>query len=138
GAVTSSQGGFKLEGGGIVAPDVAYTSRDTCHGLDDSQLDSFQGEAYSPTVVVEVNDFANIYGAVYNRSKFQKADLKFKDVYFASETSVQLGWLIDPKYKHIWIYRRGARRVKKRTWSDLDGGEYLPGFTLEVNKLEWQ
>ena len=82
--------------------------------------------------------FSSTTSAVYNRSKFQKADLKFKDVYFASETSVQLGWLIDPKYKHIWIYRRGARRVKKRTWSDLDGGEYLPGFTLEVNKLEWQ
>ncbi|CAG8626113.1 2895_t:CDS:2, partial [Paraglomus occultum] len=143
GAVTSSQGGFKLEGGnGIVAPDVAYTARDTCHRLDDSQLDSFQGEAYSPTVVVEVDDFENIHGVVYNRSKFDKANTKFKNVYFASETSVQLGWLIDPKYKHIWIYRRdaegNARRSKKRTWSNLDGGEYLPGFTLKVNKLVWQ
>ena len=68
GAVTSSQGGFKLEGGGIVAPDVAYTSRDTCYRLDDSQLDSFQGEAYSPTVVVEVDDFENIHGQVFKNT----------------------------------------------------------------------
>ncbi|CAG8490936.1 13949_t:CDS:2 [Acaulospora morrowiae] len=132
GVVTSSQG-FKLESGEVVAPDVAYTPRDTCHGLDDSQLDSFQGEPFSPTVVVEVEDFENIHG-----TKFNKVDLKFKNVYFAPKTSVQLGWLIDPKYEHIWIYRRDARRVKKRTWSDLDGEEYLPGFTLEVAELEWQ
>src|SRR5271170_7628585 len=36
GAVTSSQGGFKLESDGIVAPDVAYTPRDIFHGLDNS------------------------------------------------------------------------------------------------------
>ena len=62
GVVTTSQGGFKLGNGEIRAPDVAFTSKEICHRLSNRQIWTFQGEAFSPTFVVEVNDFDNIQG----------------------------------------------------------------------------
>ena len=63
GVVTTSQGGFKINNAGeIRAPDVAFTSKEICRRLSDRQLWTFQGEAFSPTFVVEVDDFDNIQG----------------------------------------------------------------------------
>ena len=76
-----------------------------------------------------------------DRSKFRKADSKFKDVYFARGTSVKMGLLVDPKNQHIWIYKRNpdtntSRRRKMSRWQNVDLNDCLPGFILRVNQLE--
>ncbi|CAG8520992.1 5085_t:CDS:2 [Paraglomus occultum] len=137
GVVTTSQGGFKFGSGSgeIRIPDVAFTSKEICHRLSNRQIWTFQGEAFSPTVVVEVDDFDNIQG-----SKFREMDSKFKDIYFARGTSVKIGLLIDPKNHHIWLYRRNAGtnvvRRRKSQWQNLVLNDILPGFTLLVDQLE--
>ncbi|GMF12044.1 unnamed protein product [Phytophthora lilii] len=55
---------------------------------------------------------------------------------------VQLGWLIDPKNKIMYEYKRYARgnrlvrRVGNSAWRDLDGATVLPGFTLNCEDLD--
>ncbi|CAG8851167.1 36085_t:CDS:1, partial [Gigaspora margarita] len=45
-------------------------------------------------------------GNILSRSKFEEMDGKFKDVYFANGTSVQLGWIIDLENKEIQVYKK--------------------------------
>jgi hypothetical protein len=55
-------------------------------------------------------------------------------------TSVELGWLIDPKNNEIWTYKRNNSKTEttrqKCEWKDLDGGDTLPGFTLKISLIE--
>src|SRR5205085_7869158 len=59
GGVTISQGGFNLSTTGgrtIRAPDVAFTPSATYRNLTQQQLMTFQGRAFHPSFVVEVED----------------------------------------------------------------------------------
>ncbi|RHZ78324.1 hypothetical protein Glove_166g220 [Diversispora epigaea] len=116
GGVTSSQRGFNF--------DVGEIDRQ----LDARQNWTFKGDSFTPLLVVEVENISTL-------TKFNEIDKKFKDVYFAEGTSVQVGWLIDPENKIIHVYRRGQRRWN-RGWKDVDGGKFLPRFTLKVRKIE--
>ncbi|CAG8713665.1 40352_t:CDS:2 [Gigaspora margarita] len=110
GAVTSSQGGFNFHVGG----------RRTIH------------ETFTPMVVIEVSD-------TIKKKVFDDLDEKFKIEYFAMGTSVQMGLLIDPQKKRMWIYKRNEKGEVfrcERTWGDIDGGDILPGFTLDVEMIE--
>ncbi|RIB16094.1 hypothetical protein C2G38_2038846 [Gigaspora rosea] len=131
GGVTSSQRGFDFDVGDgrmISAPDVAYTSKETHCSLNEKQNWSFRGEPFTPVFVVEV-------GNISSYSKFEELDKKFKDIYFVNGTSVQLEWLIDPESKKIYVYKRGQCRIN-HGWKDVDGGDFLPRFTLEIWKIE--
>ncbi|CAG8622675.1 1306_t:CDS:2, partial [Acaulospora morrowiae] len=58
---------------------------------------------------------------------------------FQVGTSVQLGWLIDPINRRIWVYKRnqhGNVYRRERVWEDVEGGDVLPRFTLEVRMIE--
>ncbi|KUF91833.1 hypothetical protein AM588_10005384 [Phytophthora nicotianae] len=71
---------------------------------------------------------------------FQALDHKMRIEYFPH--GVQLGWLIDPKNKIMYEYKRYAqgnrlvRRFGNSAWRDLDGGTVLPGFTLNCEDLD--
>ncbi|CAI2169607.1 3434_t:CDS:2 [Funneliformis geosporum] len=124
GIVTCSQGGFRLKTGEIRAPDVAFTPKNIFRNLTHEQSSSFQGPPFSPTLVVEVDDMEDT-----NSAKFHKLDSKFKDSYFALGTSVKLGWLIDPIYDQIWVYKRTninnvCHRYKYK-WKNLDGDSFI-------------
>jgi len=62
GVVTTSQGGFKITDTEIRAPDVAFTPKKICRRLTKRQIWTFRGKKFSPTFVVEVDDFDNIRG----------------------------------------------------------------------------
>jgi Uma2 family endonuclease len=131
GIVTTSKGGFDFnvsDGQKIRAPSVAFTPSNICNSLDEKQLWSFQGQPFTPIFVVEV---ANITSAAVEKY----IDTKIKKDYFADGTCVMLGWLIDPINFTIWAYKRnknGAPYRRKQKWEDLDGGEILKGFKLEL------
>ncbi|CAJ0756219.1 13503_t:CDS:2, partial [Entrophospora sp. SA101] len=131
GGVTSSQGGFDFDVGGgktIRAPDIAYTPKEIDCQLDAQQNWSFKGDPFTPIFVIEV-------GNISTHSKFEELDRKFKDVYFAEGTSVQLGWLIDPENKEIHVYRRDRCRIN-HGWKNVNAEDFLPRFTLEIWKIE--
>ncbi|CAB4446885.1 unnamed protein product [Rhizophagus irregularis] len=131
GIVTSSQGGYDFNVGGLVtirAPDVAFLTRDVYDDLTQEQRDSFQGDPFSLIFAVEVSDLSD-------RSVFQNLDDKIKYEYFAPESSVKRVWLVDPKNKQIHLYRRGMNRYPWG-WRNIDGGEVLPDFILDVSEID--
>ncbi|CAB4378691.1 unnamed protein product [Rhizophagus irregularis] len=131
GIVTSSQGGYDFNVGGSVtirAPDVAFLTRNVYNDLTQEQRDSFQGDPFSPIFAVEVSDLSD-------RSVFQNLDDKIKYEYFAPESSVKRVWLVDPKNKQIHLYRRGMNRYLWE-WRNIDGGEVLPDFVLDVSEID--
>ncbi|RIA96704.1 hypothetical protein C1645_733053 [Glomus cerebriforme] len=135
GLVTTSQGGFNFSNSDkqkIRAPDIAFTPMETCLSLDDNQLWSFKGQPFTPNFVVEVANLEN--KAIEN-----SVDAKIKKDYFAMDTSVKLGWLIDPKNCIVWVYKRDKNDKpyrRNRGWEDLDGGDILPKFTLKLSRIE--
>ncbi|CAG8636084.1 3704_t:CDS:2, partial [Diversispora eburnea] len=71
--------------------------------------------------------------------KFNDLDEKFKKVYFSTGSSIKLGWLVNPEDKEIYIYGQRANGVVYSTshgWNNVNGGSVLPGFTLEVEKID--
>ncbi|CAG8701076.1 5279_t:CDS:1, partial [Ambispora gerdemannii] len=137
GAITSSQGGFdfNVEGRTIRAPDIAFTPRNIYRNLTAQQLWTFQGQPFTPVFVVEVGDTTK-------NSDFERLNEKFKNIYFAPETSVQLGWLVDPRNQQLWSYKRtvtGVLRPYNHGWRNMDtivnNREILPGFTLDVKSI---
>ena len=131
GIITTSQGGYDFNVGGqrkIDAPDVAFLSREVYNNLTKQQRRTFQGPPFSPIFAVKVADISK-------QSDFERLDFKIKNDYFAMESSVRLAWLIDPVNKKIHLYRRGMRRYPWG-WRDISGEDVLPGFTLEVWKID--
>jgi Uma2 family endonuclease len=140
GLVTSSQGGFNLSTTGgrtIRAPDVAFTPKETYRNLDEQQLYTFRGDPFNPTFAAEVED-------VSHDSKLSELTKKFKDVYFPA--GVQLGWLADPVNRRFYVFKRErdnvVRRREHRWYNEnndatiVDGGSVLPGFQLELWKID--
>ncbi|CAG8629427.1 9183_t:CDS:2, partial [Paraglomus occultum] len=136
GDVKTAQGGFDFSVGGqrtIRAPDVSFTPKAISRQLTELQRWTFQGQPFTPTFVVEVGDSQS------STSAFRELDDKFKREYFAVGTSVQLGWLIDPKNRRIWVYKRnkhGNVYHRERVWEDVEGGDVLPRFTLKMLMIE--
>ncbi|CAG8667100.1 8854_t:CDS:2, partial [Paraglomus occultum] len=118
----------------IRAPDVAFTPYHIYRTLSEEQRWTFQGQPFTPSFVVEVENVAGGRG-----TKFNDLDNKFRSAYFDYHTSVQLGWLVDPQNRDIWVYKRrnnGTVGRRKRDWNDVDGGTALPGFTLDVEEID--
>jgi Uma2 family endonuclease len=99
--------------------------------LTDEQAWFFQGAPFTPTFLVEVADV----GKDTDNSKFREADKRFKEELITQSTVVQLGWLINPQHKRIYIYRRG-RRCNNPRWGDISGENVLPGFVLDMSLID--
>ncbi|RIA90367.1 hypothetical protein C1645_737930 [Glomus cerebriforme] len=135
GLVTTSQGGFNFSASNrrnkIIAPDIAFTPDTTYITLNQKQLWSFNGQPFTPIFVVEV-------AVVTSDAILNAIDNRMKNDYFAINTSVKLGWIIDPM-NIIWVYKKENNEKfptrHKCDWDDLDGGNVLPGFTLEISKI---
>jgi Uma2 family endonuclease len=136
GVPTSSQGGFNFNGE-IRAPDVAFTPKEVYRALDEEQRRSFQGDLFSPTFAVEVEDLVAT-------GKLSELSHKFKDTYFPA--GLKLGWLIDPINKAVYVFKRDKDdtvRRHKHAWYDtdgiatvLDGRDVLPGFELKLWQID--
>ena len=136
GVCTLSQGGFNFNGA-ILAPDVAFTPKEVYRALDEKQRRTFQGDPFSPTFAVEVED-------LIATGKLSDLTHKFKDMYFPA--SLELGWLIDPINKEVFVFKRdkdGTVRRHKHAWYDtdgiatvLDGHNILPGFELGLWQID--
>ncbi|KAL7692018.1 putative restriction endonuclease type II, Zinc finger C2H2-type [Plasmopara halstedii] len=134
GRVTDAQGEYVLDGTTLRVPDVAYVPRGDARQLTEAQRWTRGGEPFAPTFVVEIDTLTGPH------SKLGALDRKMRREYFPH--GVQLGWLIDPKNKIMYEYKRYTRgkrlvrRVGNSAWRDLDGGTVLPGFTLYCGDLD--
>jgi hypothetical protein len=140
GIVTTSRGGFNFDAFGgrqqiIQSPSVAFIPKNIYNSLDEDQLWSFESEPFTPIFVIEVVN-------IISREQFDEIDYKFKHIYFTTGTSVELGWLIDPKNQDIWIYKYNQydkvyRRKHNPKWpKEIVAGDILKGFKLDTSKID--
>lgn len=47
----------------------------------------------------------------------------------------QLGWLIDPQERSIYVYRPGEELVRIENPQTITGDPVLPGFVLDLQRL---
>ncbi|CAG8653230.1 12492_t:CDS:2, partial [Racocetra fulgida] len=100
--VPMPQRAFKM--GAVVSEIAAQLGQWNVRTRKNGIITSSQGgEPFSPIFVVEVENIAK-------QSNFNKLDSKFKDIYFAKESAVQLG--------------------------NINGDEILPKFTLKIQFIE--
>ncbi|CAG8669686.1 5704_t:CDS:1, partial [Scutellospora calospora] len=133
--IKTAQGRFNFNVEGqrtIRVLDVSFTPKTISRQLTQSQGWTFQSQPFTPMFIVEVGD-------TEGRLKFEELDHRFKHVFFATSSDIQLGWLIDLRNKRIWIYKRNQQGNifhREHTWEDINGGDVLPRFILKVSKIE--
>ena len=118
GKIFDSSTGFKLPGGAIYAPDLAWISQNRWDALPASDRQGFAPIA--PDFVLEL------------RSPDQNfSDLKNKmEDYIAA--GCRLAWLIDPQARKTWVYAENGDIQTIPFEELLSGGTVLTGFDLRL------
>lgn len=112
---------FVLPNGAKRSPDVAWVKRSRWEALTDEEREEFP--PLCPDFVVELRSRSD------NLKTLQEKMLE----YLANGT--QLGWLIDPKEKKVYIYRPGMEVCCLEDPETLSGDPVLPGFVLNIQRL---
>jgi Uma2 family endonuclease len=120
GVVLDSSAGFELPNGAIRSPDASWVLKARYKSAEPKR----KGFAkLCPDFVVELRSPSDRLPAV-------KAKM---DEYI--ENGAQLGWLIDPKTKKVYIYRPNKPIEERANPKTVDGGTLLPGFTLNLEPI---
>ena len=118
---------FHLPNGAKRGPDASWVRREKWDALSDEEQEK---------LLVLIPDFV-----VELMSPSDKRPVRFKllqakmEEYIAN--GVQLGWLIDPFQKSVYIYRPGQPVEYLSNPTALHGDPVLPGFAFHVDEL-WQ
>jgi Uma2 family endonuclease len=120
GVVSGPDGMLRLFPGLVRGPDVAFASWDRFPGrkLPDEPIPSLV-----PDLAIEVLSQSNT-----------RAEMKRKrGEYFAA--GVRVVWEVDPRRRTVSVYTPGGAVTVLKESQRLEGGEVLPGFTLELSEL---
>jgi Uma2 family endonuclease len=116
GQCTGADGGYFI-GNDRLIPDVGFTKKERATG------EMHEGYfVYAPDLAVEV---------ISPTDRDKKIRQKVASYLNAGVTV----WLVDPKEKTVEIYAPQKPFIELSESDTLDGGDVLPGFTLEVKKL---
>jgi len=122
GLVYDSSGGFILPNGAMRSPDAAWVRKARLSGLSEEQREGFL--PLCPDFVIELWSPSDALG-----------DLRAKmESYVAG--GAQLGWLIDPGERRVYVYRPGAEVEVLENHRKLAASPDLPGFVLDL-ELIW-
>ncbi|HEV7405375.1 MAG TPA: Uma2 family endonuclease [Chthoniobacteraceae bacterium] len=121
GRVFGSSAGFTLSNTAMRAPDVSWVRKDRLRKLPKREWERFAH--ICPDFVLEL------------RSKSDSLRvLKAKMVEYL-ENGAQLGWLLDPRTRAVYIYRPEQPVEELRAPAQLSGETVLPGFVLDVEEV---
>lgn len=116
-----SSTGFTLPDGSIRAPDAAWAFRDRWERLTPEEQDRFA--PIVPDFVAELRSPSDTL-----------PELRAKMRHYVAQ-GVRLAWLIDPATQTVEVYRPGREAEVLARPATLDGGEVLPGFTLDLKGI---
>ncbi|MBN9121608.1 MAG: Uma2 family endonuclease [Planctomycetes bacterium] len=120
GMVLGADGMMTLMKGLVRIPDVSFTNWDR---LPDRRVPSDPILDLAPDLAVEVLSEGN------TREEMER---KLKE-YFHSE--VRLVWYVDPRKRTVHVYTSPDDATELGAGDTLDGGDVLPGFSVEVDRL---
>lgn len=123
GVFYDSSTGFTLPNKAVRSPDAAWVRRERLAALTPSQRRRFA--PLCPDFIVEVASPSD-----------RLIDLQAKmEEYIAN--GAQLGWLIVPDERGVYVYRPGQRVAHLSDAASLSGDPVLPGFTLDLGPI-WE
>jgi Uma2 family endonuclease len=123
GMVSDSSGGFRLPDGATRSPDVAWVRRSRLAKLTPKQKKKFL--PLCPDFVIELRSSSDRLATLQRKMR----------EYIAN--GAQLGWLIDPTTRRVYVYRPQAEVECRKNPSTLKGDPVLPGFTLKLAEI-WE
>ncbi|WP_130425396.1 Uma2 family endonuclease [Edaphobacter modestus] len=120
GRVCGSSAGFFLPDRSSKSPDAAYITDEQSGGLTNEELDHFLHLA--PAFVVELRSKSDALSKALSKMELWLAN------------GVQLGWLVDPYTRAVYIYEAG-KDPRKETGEQIAGSGPVEGFVLDLNEV---
>ena len=121
GITFDSSTGFKLPNGADRSPDAAWILLTRWEALTPEQRRRFPPIA--PDFVVEL--CSDTDSLTVTQSKMQEY----------IDNGVRLGWLLNPQYQQVEIYRRGQDKEVLSAPTSLSSEGVLPGFVLDLRGI---
>jgi Uma2 family endonuclease len=132
GQIFDSSAGFKLPNRAMRAPDVAWVRNERLEKLSNEDWERFL--PLCPDFVLELRSPSDSLTSLQEKMEEYV------------ENGAQLGWLLDPKSKTVYIYKPGEPVQIIKNPGQLSGDLVLPGFVLDLpevwaamerKKLQW-
>jgi Uma2 family endonuclease len=123
GVAFDSSTGFTLPNGAIRSPDAAWVLRSRLSSLMPEQKRKFL--PVCPNFVVELRSPSD------NLKTVQEKMQEYLD------NGAQLGWLIDPLDRCVYVYRPGDGMECLDNPTTISGDPELPGFVLDLTRI-WE
>lgn len=120
GVITGPDGMSRLFGETVRGPDVAFVSWSRLPG---GRLPTDPVPLLVPDFVIEVLSISN------TRSEMTRK----RREYF--QAGVRLVWMIDPRRRTVAVFTSPEAVTIAEEFDRIDGGEVLPGWTVELEKL---
>jgi Uma2 family endonuclease len=121
GLAFDSSAGFTLPNGAKRGPDAAWLRRERWEALSEEEQESFA--PLCPDFVVEL------------RSPHDSLPMLQEKMVEYLDNGAQLGWLIDPRARRVYVYRPGQPVEMLEHPSTLSGAPCLPGFVFNVGEI---
>lgn len=121
GIAFDSSAGFKLPNGATRSPDGAWLRLEKWNALSQSQRTRFA--PLCPDFVIEL------------LSPSDRLSILQEKLAEYISNGTQLGWLIDPKNREVYVYRPGVDVERLDNPSTLSDDSVLPGFVLNLQKI---
>ena len=118
GIVFDSSTGFDLPNGASRSPDAAWVRRERLAQLTASQKRKFL--PLCPDFVIELRSATDSLRAAQDKMAEWVAN------------GVELGWLIDPVERNVYVYRPGQPMEKLQNPATISGEPVLPDFGLDL------
>jgi len=113
-----SSTGFSLPNGAKRSPDASWLRRERWDALSEREQEGFA--PLCPDFVVEL------------RSPEDRLSVLQEKMSEYLENGAQLGWLIDPADKCVYLYRPGQPAERLQEEATIGGEPVLPGFVLSL------
>ena len=123
GVAVDSSAGFILPNGAMRSPDAAWVRRSRLSALTREQKQKFL--PLCPDFVIELRSPSDTLNAV--QAKMEEW----------IENGAQLGWLIDPQNRRVYIYRPQMAVESLENLLSLSGEPVLLGFALDLREI-WE
>ncbi|MCE2487046.1 MAG: Uma2 family endonuclease [Desulfurellaceae bacterium] len=121
GLVFDSSTGFVLPNGAMRSPDAAWLRRSRWESLSPDQKQTFL--PLCPDFVIELRS---------GTDSLQSLQDKLQEYI---QNGALLGWLIDPQYRRVYVYRPGAPSECLEKVNSISGDPELPGFGLDLSQV---
>jgi Uma2 family endonuclease len=121
GVAMDSSTGFDLPNGATRSPDAAWVRRSRLAALTEEQKARFL--PLCPDFVIELRSSSDNLKTLQDKMQEYVAN------------GAQLGWLLDPLERRVYVYRPGVAVECQENPAALVGDPVLPGFVLELAKI---